>query len=36
MYEIFQFLADLHIKLGFDTAVGEVFQDIADALNPNK
>ncbi len=32
MYEIFQFLADLHTKLGFDTAVGEIFQEIADAL----
>ena len=30
--DIFQFLADLHTELGFDTAVGEIFQQIADAL----
>ena len=31
---IFQFLADLHKNTGWDPAVGEIFQKIADALNP--
>ena len=29
---IFQFLADLHTETGWDSAVGEIFQQIADAL----
>ena len=29
---IFQFLADLHTVTGWDPAVGQMFQDIADAL----
>ena len=29
---IFQFLADLHTELGWDAAVGEIFQQIANAL----
>ena len=30
--EIFQFLADLHTKNDWDPAVGEIFQQIANAL----
>ena len=29
---IFQFLADLHTQTGWDPAVGEIFQKIAEEL----
>ena len=29
---IFQFLANLHIETGWDPAVGQMFQDIANEL----
>ena len=31
--DIFQFLADLHTKTGWDPAVGEIFQNIANELD---
>lgn len=34
MDKVFDFLAWLHSELGFDPAVGEIFQQIADALRP--
>lgn len=34
MYKVFEFLAWLHSELGFDPAVGEFFEQIADALRP--
>ena len=34
MYKVFEFLAWLHSELGFDPAVGEVFDEIAKALGP--
>ena len=30
--KIFQFLADLHTETGWDPAVGQMFQDIANEL----
>ena len=30
--KIFQFLAELHTKTGWDPAVGAIFQQIAEAL----
>ena len=32
LVNIFEFLADLHTELGWDAAVGEIFQQIANAL----
>ena len=35
MHKVFDFLAWLHSELGFDPAVGEIFQQIADELEKN-